>query len=176
MVYSGQKYDYYWLQWHGPFLDDLLDFCPALVLNKFIAITACDSGPLNPSVEEESEGWEQVKDIAYFGPILDPDLIPRDQYDEWYIFNINRRIAGPEIFINYGGFSLRDPHYLLDNLDPTWDKVAAQSLVEQILTQQERFWTQLQVLSPETYLADGDNLICVIGDEKLYLQLQAWKP
>ena len=58
-----------------------------------------------------------------------------------------------EVFINYWKFSLED--FLIDF--------------------QNRFWKQIEHLSPETYLAEGDYLICVTKNESLYNQISLWQ-
>jgi hypothetical protein len=166
-IYHGQHKNYHWLQCNNLHLDYLVEASPAIVYGKRVVVTSFDSGPLVLSESELSRGWTQKGPLAISPPITDVESIPTDQYDEWFIFNNYSEQNIIEVFVNYGGFSLRNPDYLLKGLDPTWDKKAAESEIENILTLQQRFWDQMVLLQPECYLADGDNFIFVARDENL---------
>ena len=58
-----------------------------------------------------------------------------------------------QAFINYGGFSLALPDFS---------------------ELQKGFWRQLERLAPQSFLAEGDNLICVTKDGDLFDQLSEW--
>jgi len=167
----GQQGEYSWIQWSHLSLEDILVPCPALVLGQFVCITSCDSGPLNPTPKEKASGWEQIDDIAYSSRIESIARLPRDHYDEWYVFPERARMPQIEVFINYGGFSLADPRGDLDDLDPTWDRKAAEAAIENVLTQQERFWKQMAQLGPTSYIAEGDNTICATRNPEIYQKL-----
>jgi hypothetical protein len=51
---SGTHDNYYWIEWSSPsvFLYDFIHAFPATVMQKYIAVTACDSGPLVPTDQE----------------------------------------------------------------------------------------------------------------------------
>ena len=78
-----------------------------------------------------------------------------------YFFNASFQLSEVHVFVNYGGFSLKDPSYLLENLDPTWDKILARESYDREVEMQNNFWNQLNLINPESYIADGDNFICV---------------
>ena len=85
MLKVGSQAEYEWLVTDRQF--DLLQICPDVVLGKYIAITSFDSGPLVLTDEEKTAGWESRSNIAYSPKIQEVASLPRDQYDEWYIFD-----------------------------------------------------------------------------------------
>jgi len=151
-MFTGTRNNYYWVEWQDKFLDKLLSVFPQLVTGKYLVNTAFDSGTLHLAPEEISEGWFKHGELAVSPPITDV-WIPHDQFDEWYVFDALTTFDEYEVFVNYSGFSLHDP---------TFGEF------------QERFWRQLVRLVPESYLAEGDNLICVTRDLNLFNQLSQW--
>ncbi len=138
---------YDWLVTGHP-LEAVLQACPELVVGKYVFVTSFDSGPLDLNPEDTTAGWEGRNDIAYSPQILDPAFIPRDQYDEWYIFDRPRDLGGlvpgdknvfdvcPQegkvsTFVNFGGFAFHDANVAdLTGL----------------------FWQQLDWIRPESYV------------------------
>jgi hypothetical protein len=165
---SGTHGDYSWIEWSSPsgYLYDFIHAFPEIVLQKYIAVTSCDSGPLVPTDEERQDGWFSEGEIAYNGPIGDINAIPNDQFDEWYIFSQMSKLPPIEVFINYGVFSLSDPKELFSG----WDA----AMVANRYQQQERFWQQLTELAPESYLAEGERLIFVTRDQTLFGAVAGW--
>jgi len=125
-------------------------------------ITSFDSGPITPSAEELSDGWKTV-DGAMVSPPLEVGLdIPNDQYDEWYIFDDDSpRNQDFERFINYGGFNLADPRATTATFDSTWERDG----LDWLYPMQERFWRQMEKLSPVSYIGSGDNDVIVTRQE-----------
>ena len=146
---TGARGGYAWYQSSQGSLYELIERAPSLVVGKYAAVTSFDSGPLHLGDDERRSGWTSRDGIAYSPRIADPRDIPHDGFDEWYVFRGPASLENPEVFVNYGGFGLQAP---VRPGDQRHDWLAAC---------QERFWTQLTRLQPETYLAEGDNLICV---------------
>jgi hypothetical protein len=157
-MFTGKQGDYWWLEVQAavPCLHDVLEACPALVLGRYVAVTSFDSGPFKPSDKERIAGWTADGAVAYSPEVQSPDELPLDQYDEWYVFERPTRIAGTEVFVNYGDFSLL--------ARPADDEAARQC----VLDIQRRFWTQLGRLRPETYLAEGDRLALVTARRDIF--------
>jgi hypothetical protein len=155
-MFKGTYENYYWVEWevNDHFLRGLLSQFPQIVLGKYLVNTSFDSGSLMLADEEIAQGWYKHNDLAISPSITDVLSIPYDQYDEWYVFNSPKTFDNYEVFVNYGGFSLHD------------------SAFAEI---QERFWQQLGYISPETFLAEGDFLICVTKDAKLFNLLNLLK-
>ncbi len=153
MKFEGKYGDYFWIEWREAFLSDLLSAFPNIVVGKYLINTSFDSGSLSLSDEEVKQGWTKYNQLALSPPITNDLDIPNCQYDEWYIFNMPTVFDDYEIFVNYYGFSLED--FLTDF--------------------QERFWKQIEILSPETYLAEGEFLICVTKNESLFNQILLWQ-
>lgn len=154
---TGKKDEYLWVTEEFS-IDDLLDRCPEIVRGRRVAVTAFDSGPLTLTVEEQRCGWSHDENVAWSPEIISPGILPREQYDEWYIFTQLRRFKPDEIFVNFGNFGLSDPAHRLENLDLTWDRSLAIDGVARIRGIQNRFWSQLSSINPESYLASGDKL------------------
>lgn len=154
MKFTGKRGDYFWVEWRDDFLSDLLSAFPQLVLGKYLVNTSFDSGSLTLAPEEIEQGWRKHNKLALSPPISDVAYIPKDQYDEWYVFTSPATFENYEVFVNYGGFSLESSDFA---------------------EFQERFWRQLERLVPETFLAEGDNLICVTRNEPFYNQVALWE-
>jgi hypothetical protein len=73
--------------------------------------------------------------------------VPHDQFDEWLVFSKPTEIQTGKPLVNYCGFSLTDPAY--------------ESF-------QEDLWCQIERVSPESYLADGDCLIFITSNPELH--------
>ena len=166
--FFGNSAGYRWFQSAQLCLHELLTEIPSLVVGRYITVTSFDSGPLRLSEEEILAGWISKDSIAYSPLVTDPHNMPHDQYDEWYVFQNRITIGSPEVFVNLSAFGLRSPDYLLENIEPTWDRNLANRQSEFIAQYQERFWSQLARIQPESYLAEGDNLICVTRNKTTY--------
>jgi hypothetical protein len=154
-MFTGQRNGYGWVEWESrsQYLSDLLSVFPQLVLKKYLVNTSFDSGSLSLSPEEVGRGWRKHNKLALSPLVGDVSEVPLCHYSEWYVFLSPVTFDDYEDFINYGGFSLELPDF--------------RGL-------QERFWRQLDRLAPESFLAEGDNLVCVTRDAKLFHQLSEW--
>lgn len=90
-------------------LDDLLQFCPQVVLGKYVTITSIDSGPYFPTPEEIAVGWERRNSIAYSPRVEKVETLPREGWDEWYVF---------EERVDLGGMAARDSNPFEASLSP----------------------------------------------------------
>lgn len=151
---AGRKADYYWIEWdeRSKFLKDLLSEYPQLVIDKYLVNTSFDSGSLSLSSEEIEQGWHTKDSLTFSPQIKTVESISGYGYDEWYVFNSPKTMGDIEVFVNYLGFSLH------------------QSMFAEI---QKAFWKQIELLQPESFLAEGDNLICVTKAENLFSQMSS---
>ncbi|MCV6639098.1 hypothetical protein [Candidatus Albibeggiatoa sp. nov. NOAA] len=140
----GKYQDYYWLVSSNT-LWNIAEITTRFHCGLTLGVTCFDSGALIPTEAEIKQGWH-VKNAIMLSPPLTHDLvIPCDQYDEWYISgNLSISLENIEIFVNYGGFSL----------EPAKESTCLKTL-------QNRFWNQINIIKPETYVATGDNDIVV---------------
>ena len=161
MLTVGSEGLYEWLVSDQQF--DLLQLCPEIVLGKYVAVTSIDSGPLVPNEKETAAGWESRNRIAYSPKVDQVKNLPRDWYDEWYIFvdpvdlgtshlqenifEVPHERGHVSVFVNYGGFAL--------------DRAEMKDLAS-------LFWDQLEWIRPESYIADGDFLNFVTLDKTLF--------
>jgi hypothetical protein len=165
MFSFGSQGLYEWLVTDQQF--DPLQICPEIVLGKYIAITSIDSGPLVPTDEEKSVGWESRDQIAYSARVESVEGLPRAGYDEWYIFGspadlgtshvgenvfeIPHGRGHVSVFVNYGGFALDRPE--------TKDLASL-------------FWQQIEWIQPESYIADGYYLNFVSRNTALFASVR----
>jgi len=153
----GIQRDYEWLVTDPGGITRLLSQCPTVLLGHEIAITSFDSGPLSPTPDEQSRGWNTQDEVLYVPSLSSVDLLPYDNYDEWYLFETPCRLPNFEVFITYGGFNLAPEPEVADYLNP-------------IL---ERFWAQLSRIRPESYVADGDFFVFATCNKKHFTTVKA---
>jgi len=123
-----------------------------------LCITAFDGAPLRLSPEETAVGWTAGRSVVVSPPLDDGTVIPRDEYDEWYVLDgPPPHEWQPEIFVNYGGFTLEAVEEIYKTYDPTWDRHGLDYLVPI----QERFWAQIERIDPISYIAMGDQDVVV---------------
>lgn len=159
-VKSGSHDAYQWLTTNAHDFDSLLTFCPAAVLEKYVAVTSFDSGSLSLSDGEKAAGWESRKGIAYSPLIRSVTTLPeRGGFDEWYVFgtpvDLGEKGRGNvfeaplsagqvEVFVNFAeGFDLHQ----LNDLVPL-------------------FWRQLEWIRPESYIADTHHLLTFVSTNR----------
>ena len=145
--------------------EEFLKLCSFAVAGRYIAVTACDSGPLQLSQEETNAGWKAENGIAYSPRVDSTVVLPTQMYDEWYVFRepqdlgqVSRfegNIFDPPLkkgqlglFVNY--------HLALHRTD----------LSERPLT--DLFWFQIGWIQPESYVSDSDFLTFVSRDHTLF--------
>jgi hypothetical protein len=157
----GAHGDYKWLSSRHQ-LDDLLRLCPSVVLGKYIAVTSIDSGSLSPTDDEKLAGWESRECIGYSPVVESVEALPRAGWDEWYVFaqpvdlgvsRLRSNMFDPPVtpgevgvFVNYC-FALHPPE---------WASLA------------DLFWSQIDRIQPESYIADNDRLTFVTRNESLF--------
>jgi hypothetical protein len=130
----------------------LIEQCPEALLGRYLVVACFDSGPLHPNAEETAAGWSSEGELAY-SPRLEPlSLLPYDNHDEWYVFTSPTRLRSCDVFIDRGGFTLRNPEESLAAMDPTWDRVGAKALADEEIREQEKFWSQLELFGAESYM------------------------
>ena len=156
-VYRGERGEWTWIVSRAP-MGELLDLVIAEHIGARLWICTFDSGTITPNAEEKAAGWTVV-DGAMVSPSIQPGLdVPCEQYDEWYIFEDARsRIQHLERFVNYGGFNLADPKKMEGSFDPSWER----GTLEYLYPLQARFWAQLELLRPISYIGCGDKDVVV---------------
>ena len=164
MLTVGSHGPYQWFVTDENF--DLLQLCPEVVLGKYVAVTSIDSGVFVPTEQETMAGWQNRGNIAYSPKIQQAADLPREGWDEWYIFdepadlgksylreNVFEVPRGPghlNVFVNYC-FAFHQP-----NMD---------SLVK-------LFWQQMEWVRPESYVADSDYLNFATMNKALFAKVQ----
>ena len=164
MFTVGSQDSYQWLVTDENF--DLLELCPEIVLGKYVAVTSIDSGELVPTNKETAAGWQSRARIAYSPKIEKAEDLPREGWDEWYIFNTPTDLGTSHIaenifevpqeqghlsvLVNYG-FALHPP--------------------ERATTSPDLFWPQMARIQPESYVANNDYLTFVTMNKALFARV-----
>lgn len=170
MIKKGTHGAYSWFQLNNDYLSSLIFGVQELVVGKYVAIVAYDGEPYRLRSDEIKAGWQQSNSVALSPVVQRPLELPVNQFDEWYIFPRLTPFMIKESFINYGGFSLSDKK--IDN--PFLSKAYQKKLNEHSVTgsaKEERFWKQLELVEPETYIAETDKLIIVTSNQDLVKRL-----
>jgi len=137
---------------------DFVNYRPALASEEEYV----SSGQLMPTDKETAAGWHSHEKIAYSPKIQHAEELPREGWDEWYIFNnptelgtshlqenifeVPRGRGHLSVFVNYC-FALHQPE------------------MESIAS---LFWQQMDWVRPESYVADNDYLNFVSMNKALF--------
>jgi hypothetical protein len=160
-VWSGFEDGYEWLVATCS-LGDVLSVCPNLVMGKFVAVSAFDSGPLVLTEKEKADGWNSLFGIAYSPRIAALETLPYDNcYDEWYIFGEHTEIGriaeqGSNIF---EGWHNKDTVYQFVNYHLGLHLEEQKPLAD-------LFWMQVRRLQPEVYVADCQSYVTIVSNNK----------
>lgn len=177
LIRSGSHLDYHWIcccpapRGADAGIDTLIHACPHVFLDKYIAITSFDSGPLTLSEDERETGWTSHADIAMSPRVTRAVLseLPFDNNDEWYVFEHPPRFEVETRFVKYCAFRLADASYVELLRSENRDEAEIEELVH--LT--ERFWRHVHRINPESYIADGDNFVFATRNHDLYAAVAA---
>lgn len=159
-------------------IPSVLRLCPDVVLGKYLAVTSIDSDALHLTEQEKNDGWWASNAAKVFtgrswsspeyhddcGVAFSPRItsihgLPnetRDEFrggsNEWYVFEQPAEAAEMEVFVNWMGFTLYDPHY------KEWA---------------DRLFDQLARFSAESYMADGTVLTFATRNTALFTKVLA---
>jgi hypothetical protein len=127
-------------------IPDLWRAFPELVVGRFLVNTSLDSGRYRPTAAELAQGWQVVGDLAHSPKISALEQIPRDQFDEWLVFDQPVQISAFETMVNYCDFL---------PLDFDWEE------------KRERFWQQVTNLQPMHVIGENYGTYLVTRDRNL---------
>ena len=160
---TGTSGAYHWLTTDKFDFDSLIEVCPSVVLRKYLAVTAFDSGPLALVDVPDPGVWKSRGSIAYSSQIESIENLPlRVGFDEWYVFDQPTDLGQVRkgnvfdaqllpgqlyVFVNFAGFSFQRP--------------GVKSLTD-------LYWRQLEWISPVSYIADGTSLSFVTRDNNAF--------
>src|SRR5689334_19163480 len=105
--------EYDWVQSTQFGIHNLITACPDVVVRKCVVITRFDWGPLTASQDELDKGWEQHGELVVVPAVINPDELPYEQGDEWYVFEARTVPKISEYFVNEGSFTLKEPQVLI---------------------------------------------------------------
>jgi hypothetical protein len=155
---TGSRSGYWVIEWSDGYdaaLEEIISLCPQIVLDQYVAIVSCDSGPYKPTAEELIDGWKTVGDLAVSPRIRIASTLPMPNFDEWYIYDRNIDLGVHRAFVNHGGFApLNEGDSLTDG-----------------------FWAQIERLKPDHVVGAGTpTLFLVTRDKEIYRSACALGP
>jgi hypothetical protein len=170
-IHTGTRGGYHWLTSTEHYSGTILQRCPEVFLQRYVAVTSVDSGVMHITDAQRASGWELRRGIGY-SPKLDNvadipyqlDGYDAPGYDEFYVFEAPRDLGERSqgnifveqfapapgrtaVFVSWGAFVLHDP------------RATVQSFLD-------LFWSQLERLNPESYVADGGECLNFVARNK----------
>lgn len=161
MFTVGSQDNYEWLVTDENF--DLLELCPEIVLGKYVAATSIDSGQLIPTDKGTAAGWQNRAKIAYSPKIENAQDLPREGWDEWYIFN-----TPTDLGISHHGENIFEVPQEQGHLSVLVNYGFALHPRERAGHLVDLFWPQMARIRPESYVADNDYLTFVSMNKALF--------
>lgn len=165
MFTVGSQDSYEWLVTDADL--DLLEVCPEIVLGKYVAVTSIDSGEFVPTEMETAAGWQSRAKIAYSPKIEKAEDLPREGWDEWYIFNTPTDLGTSHLAENIFGVPQEQRH-----LSVLVNYGFALHPPERAIHLADLFWTQMARIRPESYVANNDYLTFVTMNEVLFTRVR----
>ena len=161
--FSGEKGNYYWLEFSSSEVDltCFVKNIPHLLIGRYIAIICFDGGIFMPSEEELNRGWYKKEEITY-SPIINEKELNGPIYechDQWCLFENKTEFKKMTDFVNYGGFTLRDREEELKSIDPTWCIEAKKHNVRCNKDLQDKFWKEVKDINVDSVIINGDSFI-----------------
>lgn len=167
---TGNSKNYYWIEFGSSDFDliDLVKNFPNHIIGKYIGVVCFDGGVFTPSEEEISRGWYKEDEISYSPKMNESELNGPiyENHDQWCLFKKKTEFDKMTDFVNYGAFTLRDREVELNNIDPTWDKMALQASIESTKSIQTKFWNEVRMINPDSVIVNGDFFIYCSKNKK----------
>ncbi len=162
-ISSGSRGDYHWMTADQFELRQLLERCPQVVTERYVAITSLDSGAVGLEPEELTAGWRSRSGVAYSPRIEAVDSLLLGMcagYDEWYVAHSALdlgQLSDDNVFENEmvpgKVFALVNfPHFRLNEGEDN-------PLVKP-------FWEQLEWIKPESYSCDTHDFLTFVSRNK----------
>ncbi len=157
---TGNNKNYYWIEFGSSNFEliDLVENIPNLIIGKYVGVVCFDGGVFTPSEEELSRGWYKKNEISYSPKINKNELNGPiyETHDQWCLFKTKTEFDKMTDFVNYGAFTLRNREIELNNIDPTWDRMALQASIKSTKLLQAKFWNEVEIINPESVIINGD--------------------
>lgn len=170
-MFIDQHGKYYWLITKDFSISSLVEKCPEILIGKFLVIKAdydYDSDLTNRISEEMKTKWRAYENMIFSPRLTSLDELSYGILEDWYVFTKPQYSFNIDSLASVPGFSLRNPTYLLEEADPTWDLVLIKDHISHIQKYQEYFWSAIVRYSPESYISYGDNFIYLTKNKKLF--------
>jgi hypothetical protein len=155
-MFHGVHQEFKWLETPAHEIRDVLQVCPAMVTRKNIAVTSFDPEKLRP-VEDKWLRECLVKGSALYLPSVDdPEILPNNVFDEWYIFSSALPDKNFKSFLGYEWFTLGPAQVVYFRHNIAWDLKRMRRL----------FWQEMEHTYPESYLSRGNRLLFVTRNSR----------
>jgi len=148
-MFHGVHDEFKWLETPAHEIHDVLQVCPAVVTHKNVVVTSFDPQKLQPMEEKWLRGCRVAGSALYLPFVTDPEELPYNVFDEWYIFSSAPLDRSFKRFLNYEWFTLGPAQVVYSRHNTTWDLKRMRRL----------FWQEMEQVYPESYLARGHRLM-----------------
>src|SRR5882672_3491339 len=120
-MFHGVHDEFKWLETPAHVIQDILQVCPAVVTHKHIAVTSFDPKKLHPVEEQWLRECRVAGSALYLPVVRDPEALPANVFDEWYIFPSPAPEKTLKRFLNYEWFTLGPAQVVYFRHNITWD-------------------------------------------------------
>jgi hypothetical protein len=174
---TGTHGEYFWLtSSYDHYSGTLAKLCPEIFIERFMVVTAIDSGTPSLKDGQKAAGWEERRGIVYSAVLssVDDVFYQRDGYDtagfdEWYFFETPPdlgelqtgnpfeeatapRPGRPKVFVGM-------PSATVHGTDPRCEIV------------RQMFWDQIDWIQPESYVADSSECLTFVTSNRELFEL-----
>ncbi len=171
LLATGSHGEYKWLT-TGHDLVEFLEICPEVVIGKYLAVTALDSGILRLNTDEIGEGWQSRAGIGYSPKVQSIKKLPHlnhpercREYHEWYVFESPAELGSRSDEHPMIGMIQPEKVMVFVNFGPRLHDTYCADVVA-------RFWEQFDLIRPHSYIADSAScLIYVCRDPGLFSEV-----
>ena len=141
-------------------LEDVLSICPELVVGRYLAITAADSGQLVPDSQQVATGWKSSGQIAYTPKITSLNVLHPEGWDEWYVFENETNLGQIAEKTNVFETPIKQGEmWRFVNFNLGLHRAEMDSLAK-------LFWEQIETIHPQTYISDSDYYLTIVSGVK----------
>lgn len=163
--WSGMNFGYCWLEVDSNDFGfkDVVEQFADIIVDNYLIIRTFDGGLIEWTKDEENLGFSYLNGLPITSRIKNPDILPFDQYDEWYVFNQVKAVSLDDNFVNNETFSLRKRNFNEEKsmIDKSLDQRALENDIDKLSRLQNSFWKQLMQSEADKFLSQNGKFILV---------------
>jgi len=162
---TGTHNEYFWLT--SSFEDysgTLVRICPEIFIDRFMVVTAIDSGTPWLTERQKAAGWVERRGIVYSPRLSSIDDVfyqcdgrNTPGHDEWYFFQTLQDLGAEQKGSPFEEVSAPRPGRTMTFVG--WPSATLHDLDKQV---GEMFWEQMSWIRPESYIADSWNCLTFV--------------